>query len=71
MSELNTVVKFHLVSPATNAVSKRHASGLHRVKDLHSTTTQRLNLLTLHVHKQWTDKLDLKLRLWREESPEV
>ena len=66
MSEVCTIVKLLLVSPATNAVSERSASGLRRVKTyLCSTMTQqRLNhLTTLYVHKDKMDELDLKLCL--------
>ena len=63
MSEICTVLKFIHVVPATNAVSERSASALRRVKSyLRSTMSQsRLNnLMLLHVHKDRTDKLDLK-----------
>jgi hypothetical protein len=66
MSEVCTLVKLILVSPATNAVSERSASGLRRIKTyLRSTMSQqRLNsLMVLHVHKDKTDQLDLKLCL--------
>ena len=47
MSEVCTLVKLILVSPATNAVSERSASGLRRIKTyLRSTMSQqRLNSL--------------------------
>ena len=63
MSEICTVLKFIHVVPATNAVTERSASALRRVKSyLRSTMSQsRLNnLMLLHVHKDRTDKLDLK-----------
>ena len=63
MSEICTVLKFIQVVPATNAVSERSASALRRVKSyLRSTISQsRLNnLMLLHIHKDRTDKLDLK-----------
>ena len=56
------LAKLLLVMPATNAVSERNFSALKRVKTyLRSTTTdQRLNnVMTLHVHKDETDKLNL------------
>ena len=52
-----------LVIPATNATSERTFSALRRVKTyLQSTMRQsRLNsLMTLHVHMDRTDALDLK-----------
>ena len=63
MSEICTLLKLVLVVLATNAVSERSASSLSRVKTyLRSTMSQsRLNnLMVLHVHKQRTDKLNLK-----------
>ena len=57
------LLKLILVMPATNATSECSFSALHRVKTyLRSTMTQnRLNnLLLLHVHKEYTDSLDLK-----------
>ena len=66
MSEVCTLVKLIVVSPATNAVSEQSASGLRRIKTyLRSTMSQqRLNsLMVLHVHKDKTDQLDLKLCL--------
>ena len=58
-----TCVRILLVIPATNATSERTFSALRRVKTyLRSTMTQtRMNsLLSLHVHKERTDALDLK-----------
>ena len=62
LSEVCTLLKIVLVSPATNAVSERSASALRRVKTyLRSTMSQeRLNyLLLLHSHKSRTDGLNL------------
>ena len=56
------LAKLLLVMPATNAVSEKSFSALKRVKTyLRSITTdQRLNnVMTLHVHKDETDKLNL------------
>ena len=53
-----------LVMPATNASSERSFSALRRVKTyLRAAMKQdRLNyLMLLHVHKDKTDELDLKL----------
>lgn len=62
-SEIVTLVRKLLVIPATNATSERTFSALRRVKTyLRSPMTQtRMNsLLSLHVHKERTDALDLK-----------
>ena len=62
LNEVTTVMKLILVMPATNAVSERSFSAMRRVKTyLRSTMTQeRLNnLMILHVHKEFTDALDL------------
>ena len=56
------LAKLLLVMPATNAVSEKSFSALKRVKTyLRSITTdQRLNnVMTLHIHKDETDKLNL------------
>ena len=61
-SEVVTLVRILLVLPATNATSERTFSALRRIKTyLRSTMTQaRLNqLMTMHVHKDRTDALDL------------
>ena len=63
LSEVCTVVKLILVMPATNSTSELSFSALRRIKTyLCSTMSQdRLNhLMTLHVHKELTDALDLK-----------
>lgn len=57
------ICKLLLVMPATNAESERNFSVLRRVKTwLRSTMTQeRLNnLMTVHVHKDKTDLMDMK-----------
>ena len=62
-SEIVTLVIILLVIPAANATSERTFSALRRVKTyLRSTMTQTRmnNLITLHVHKERTDALDLK-----------
>ena len=59
-SEVVKLVKLILVLPATNAVSERSFSALHRLKAwLHTTTLQaRLNwCMLLHVHNDKTDNL--------------
>ena len=56
-------MKLILVMPATNATSERSFSALKRIKSyLRSTMKQeRLNsLMTIHVHKDKTDKLELR-----------
>ena len=63
MSEVATILKLLMVMPATNAGSERTASALRRVKTyLRSTCSKkRLNhLMTLHIHKDYTDNLPLK-----------
>ena len=60
LNEITTVMKLILVMPATNAVSERSFSAMHRIKTyLRSAMTQeRLNnLMILHVHKEFTDAL--------------
>ncbi|XP_066914540.1 zinc finger MYM-type protein 1-like [Clytia hemisphaerica] len=62
LSEVIRVVKLLLVMPATNAISERSFSALKRVKTyLRGTMSDnRLNhLMTLHVHKDKTDELNL------------
>ena len=62
LSEVCILVSLILVMPATNAVSERSFSSLRRVKNyLRSTMTQvRLNnVMVLHVHKDFTDKLSV------------
>jgi len=61
-SQVVTIVRLILVMPATNATSERSFSALRRLKTyLRSTMTQcRLNhLLTLHVHRDATDGMNL------------
>ena len=61
-SEVVTLLKLILVSPATNATSERTFSAMRRIKTyLRSTMGQaRLNsLMLLHVHKEKTDSLSL------------
>ena len=58
--------KADMVIPATNAVKKRSASALHRVKTYLWSTMSKLwltNLLLLHTHKQRNDALDIPFRL--------
>ena len=62
-SEIVTLVITLLVIPAADSTSERTFSALRRVKTyLRSTMTQTRmnNLITLHVHKERTDALDLK-----------
>ena len=63
ISELTKLLSLILVMPATNAVSKRSASALRRVKTYLRTTMHqdRLNhLMVLHVHKDKTDSIHLE-----------
>ena len=62
LSEVIKVVKLMLVMPATNAVSERSFSVLKRVKTyLRATTTDTRmnNLMVSHIHKSYTDNIDL------------
>ena len=62
LCQVCTVTSLILVMPATNAVSERSFSTLRRIKTfLWSTMSQvRLNnIMTLHIHKDLTDNLDL------------
>ena len=62
-SELVKLVRLLLTMPATNAVSERSFSAMHRISTyLRSTMLQeRLNTtMILHIHKDLTDLLDLK-----------
>ena len=62
ISEVILLAKLILVMPATNATSERSFSALRRMKTyLRSTMKQeRLNsIMTLHIHKDLTDKLQL------------
>ena len=62
LMQIVIVLKLLLVMPATNAVSERSFSGLRRIKTYLRTTMKqsRLNhLMSLHVHKDITDTLDL------------
>ena len=64
LSQVKRLMQLLLIMPATNASSERSFSALRRVKSyLRTTMTQeRLNyLMLLHVHKERTDSLDLKL----------
>ena len=63
LSEVVKLVRLLLVMPATNTVSERSFSAMRRIKTyLRSTMLQeRLNAaMTLHIHKDLTDSLDLK-----------
>ena len=64
LSQVKRLAQLVLVMPATNASSERSFSALRRVKNyLRTTMTQeRLNyLMLLHVNKDKTDALDLKV----------
>ena len=61
-AEVITLVKFILVTPATNATSERSFSALRKLKTClcATETQQRLNwCIVLHVHKYRTDKLEI------------
>ena len=62
ISEVITVLALIVVVPSTNAISERSFSAMHKVKAYLWSTMgqQRLNhLLLLHVHKNYTDKVDM------------
>ena len=62
VAEVINLVKLILVMPATKAVSERSFLCLKRIKTYlrSATTNNRLNhLLTLHIHKLLTDRLNL------------
>ena len=62
ISEVITVLALIVVVPSTNAISERSFSVVRKVKTYLRSTMgqQRLNhLLLLHVHKHYTDKLDM------------
>ena len=61
-SEVIVLIKLVLVAPATNAISERSCSTLHRIKYyLRTTSSQnRLNnTIILHTYKEELDKLDM------------
>ena len=63
VSQVTHLVKLILLMPATNAVSERSASAMHRIKTyLHSSMTQSHlnNTMVLHIHKHLTDSVDHK-----------
>ena len=63
LSEVVTLVRLILVMPATNATSERSFSALRRVNTYLRTTMNQAclnHLMLLHVHRDTTDKLDLK-----------
>ena len=62
-SEIIVLLKSYLVLPATNALSERSASSMHRIKNwLRSTMSQqRLNhCMLFSIHKEKTDEINLK-----------
>lgn len=79
MPQVIILAKLLLVMPATNAVSERSFSALKRLKSyLRSTMTdQRMNnLMTLHVHKDKTDAIDMvaianKFVEWKENRIQI
>ena len=63
LSQVPLLVKLIALMPATNAVSKRSASALCRVKTyLRSSMTQvhLHNMMVVHIHKTLTDTIDVK-----------
>lgn len=63
LSQVSRLLQLLIIMPATNATSERSFSALRRVKNYLRTTMlqQRLNnLLILHIHKEATEKLNLR-----------
>ena len=63
LSQIRRLLQLILIMPATNATSERSFSTLRQLKNYLRTTMaqERLNhLMIMHVHKERTDKLDLK-----------
>ena len=60
LMQVGLLLKLILVMPTTNTTSKRFFSALHQVKTYLRSTMTLNNLLLLHVHKEYTDSLDLK-----------
>ena len=58
-SEVATLLKLILVSPATNATSERTFSAMRRIKTYLRSTMGQANLMLLHVHKDKADSLSL------------
>ena len=66
LGQVRGIFELIMVMPATNVTSVRSFSALWRLKNYLGTTMsqQRLNHLTiLHIYKEKTDNLDLKLVL--------
>ena len=62
LGEVCTVASLILVMPATNAISERSFSTLRKVKTYLCATMSQVrlnNVMTLHIHKDLTDRLDL------------
>ena len=60
ISQVMLLVKFVLLMPATNAVSKRSASAMRHIKAyLRSTMTQTqlINIMVLHIHNHLTESI--------------
>ena len=63
LSQVSRLLQLLIIMPATNATSERSFSALRRVKSYLRATMlqQRLNsLLILHIHKEATEKLNLR-----------
>ena len=59
LNEVVIIMKLILVMPATNVSSERSFSALRRVKSYLRSTMGLNHLMTLHVHKESTDSLNL------------
>ena len=66
LGQVRQLFELIMVMPATNATSGRSFSALRHLKNYLRTTMsqQRLNhLMIMHIHKERTDDVDLKLML--------
>ena len=61
ISKVKHLMQLILVMPATNASSERSFSALRRVKSYLHATHEAGSYMLVHVHKDKTDELDLKL----------
>ena len=62
LSQVSLLVKLIALKPATNAVSERNASALHRVKTylrFSMTQVHLNNMMVVHIHKTVTDTIDV------------
>ena len=61
LSQVRGLLQLILVMPPMNATSESSFSALHRLKNyLRTTMAQERHLMVMYVHKERTDKMDLK-----------